>query len=209
MRKLITNSIILSLLLLLPIGIFAYSGPDDPEAVKAAVSALKRLGPGHGAVGISGTSIGIVGLKGVSYSGAVTELNKDLAELGAEKRGTEIKVSLSGDVLFDFDRWDVKKEAESVLKKLVKGIRELGWKHIIIEGHTDSKGSEAYNLRLSEKRAEAVKEWFVTKGGLGNIQFETKGYGESRPVAPNTKPDGSDNPDGRAKNRRVEIRIKK
>ncbi len=93
------------------------------------------------------------------------------------------------------------------MKKLAKGIRELGWKHIIIEGHTDSIGTEEYNLRLSQKRANAVKEWFINKAGLKDLIYETIGYGESKPVAPNQNPDGSDNPEGRAKNRRVEIRI--
>lgn len=196
-------------LILVPLTGYAYSGPDDPEAIRAARDALKRLGSGRGAMGISGTSLNIVGLEGVAYSGSATVLNRDLADLGAEKRGEEIKVSLSGDVLFDFDRWVIKKDAEEVLEKLTKGIKDLGWRHVIIEGHTDSKGSESYNLKLSKKRAFAVKNWFVTKGKLTGVEYEVIGYGESRPVAPNTKPDGSDNPEGRAKNRRVEIRIKK
>ncbi len=191
----------------LPLSASAYSGPEDPEAVQAAEAALKRLGPGRGAVRISGSSIGIIGIKAIGYSSSVVELNKELAELGAERVGTEVKVSLSGDVLFDFDRWEIKKEAEEILRRLARGIRELGWRHVLIEGHTDSKGPEAYNLRLSERRAEAVKQWFIEEGGLADLEFETKGYGESRPVAPNKNPDGSDNPEGRAKNRRVEIRI--
>ncbi len=190
-----------------PLSASAYSGPDDPEAVRAAEASLKRLGPERGAINISGSSIGIIGIRAVGYGGSVVEINRNLAELGAEKVGTEVKVSLSGDVLFDFDRWEIKKEAEETLKKLARGIKELGWKHVLIEGHTDSKGSEAYNLRLSQKRAEAVRRWFIRKGGLADLEFETKGYGESMPVAPNENPDGSDNPQGRAKNRRVEIRI--
>jgi outer membrane protein OmpA-like peptidoglycan-associated protein len=54
-----------------------------------------------------------------------------------------------------------------------------------------------------------VKSWFIEKEGLGKMSFATKGYGASRPVAPNKKPDGSDDPDGRQKNRRVEIVISK
>ncbi|MBW1660432.1 MAG: OmpA family protein, partial [Deltaproteobacteria bacterium] len=75
------------------------------------------------------------------------------------------------------------------------------------EGHTDSKGSEEYNLALSQRRADSVKVWLIEEGGLKGITIITKGYGESKPVAPNTKPDGSDNPEGRAKNRRVEIYV--
>lgn len=208
MRGLLFYLIMICLILFPLIG-HAYSGPDDPDAIRAARDALKRLGADNGAVSIDGTSLDIVGLKGVSYTGATTVLNKELADLGAEKRDEEIKVSLSGDVLFDFDRWDIKKEAEKVLEKLAKGIRDLGWRHIIIEGHTDSKGSESYNLKLSMKRASSVRDWFVKKGKLTGVEYEVVGYGELRPVAPNTKPDGTDNPEGRAKNRRVEIRIKR
>ncbi len=79
----------------------------------------------------------------------------------------------------------------------------------MISGHTDSKGSEEYNQKLSEKRAESVKKWLIENAGVNPKIIEISGYGESRPVAPNTNPDGSDNPEGRQKNRRVEIVIKK
>jgi outer membrane protein OmpA-like peptidoglycan-associated protein len=70
-------------------------------------------------------------------------------------------------------------------------------------------GSDFYNQRLSDQRAEAVRKWLVSKEGLKGVKFATKGYGVKNPVAPNTRPDGSDNPDGRQKNRRVEITVKK
>ena len=78
---------------------------------------------------------------------------------------------------------------------------------ILITGHTDSKGSDAYNQRLSLARAQAVKNWFEAKGLQQNYQLE--GLGATRPIAPNTHPDGSDNPEGRAQNRRVEIIVNK
>jgi len=62
---------------------------------------------------------------------------------------------------------------------------------------------------LSDRRAAAVKTWLATTGGLAKTTFSTKGFGAKQPVAPNTKPDGSDDPDGRQKNRRVEIIIAK
>ena len=67
----------------------------------------------------------------------------------------------------------------------------------------------SYNQRLSERRAASVKNWLIAKDGLTSIHFETEGFGARNPVAPNTKPDGSDNPDGRQKNRRVEIIVEK
>jgi flagellar motor protein MotB len=78
-----------------------------------------------------------------------------------------------------------------------------------IEGHTDSKGSDAYNQRLSGQRANAVRDWLVEKEGLKQVKFVTRGFGEVKPVVPNTKLDGSDDPEGRQKNRRVEIIVGK
>jgi len=190
-----------------------YTGPNDPAAVKAAKEAVKRLEPDHGAIPIHGSSVGIVGLqsaqikrqKNTGIKGLSVEVNKILTDLGAKKVGEKIQVSLSGDVLFDFDKWDIKLEAEKILYKLVKAIKGLNVKEILIEGYTDSKGSDKYNLALSQRRAEAVKTWLVKKGGLEDAKIVTKGRGKANPVAPNTNPDGSDNPKGRAKNRRVEI----
>lgn len=79
---------------------------------------------------------------------------------------------------------------------------------VMIEGHTDSKGTEPYNQKLSERRAQAVFNYFVDKG-ISSSRMQTIGYGETRPIASNTKPNGSDNPEGRALNRRVELRVMK
>jgi len=76
---------------------------------------------------------------------------------------------------------------------------------VTIEGHTDSIGSDSYNQRLSERRAQAVKAYLVSKG-VAASRLETVGKGEQEPVAPNTK-DGKDNPQGRAMNRRAELKI--
>ena len=77
-----------------------------------------------------------------------------------------------------------------------------------IEGHTDAKGAKAYNHALSLKRASSVEAW-LKKNGLKGVTFETRGYGDTQPVAPNAKPDGTDDPAGRARNRRVEIVMRK
>jgi outer membrane protein OmpA-like peptidoglycan-associated protein len=79
---------------------------------------------------------------------------------------------------------------------------------VTIEGHTDGKGSDAYNQPLSEKRAQAVREWLVKNGGATATKITTKGWGKSKPIVPNTLPNGSDDPDGRKKNRRVEITVR-
>lgn len=184
-----------------------YQGPDDERAIEAAQNTMNRLGPERGGISFSGKVIDIIGIRPISISGRSIEISQALKDLGARQIGTEIQISLSGDILFDFDKWDIKKRAETTLLKLAKAIEKLRKKKVIIEGYTDSKGSENYNLKLSQKRAESVKGWFISKGGLSEIEFKTKGFGESKPVAPNTKADGSDNPEGRTRNRRVEIRI--
>ena len=73
--------------------------------------------------------------------------------------------------------------------------------------HTDGKGTHAYNMTLSDNRAGAVKKWLVENAGINASRITTKGWGETKPVAPNKKPDGSDDPDGRQKNSRVELTL--
>ncbi|HUF44092.1 MAG TPA: OmpA family protein, partial [Aestuariivirgaceae bacterium] len=80
---------------------------------------------------------------------------------------------------------------------------------VTIAGYTDAKGSDSYNLKLSERRAASVKDWLVANASIRGGNLSTVGYGEANPVAPNSYLDGSDNPDGRQKNRRVEIAVRK
>src|SRR2546421_430108 len=77
-------------------------------------------------------------------------------------------------------------------------------RQVSIEGHTDSKGSEEYNQRLSERRAEAVAS-ALDREGVSQSRTHARGFGKKYPIAPNQNSDGSDNPPGRAKNRRVEV----
>jgi outer membrane protein OmpA-like peptidoglycan-associated protein len=132
-----------------------------------------------------------------------------LTDLGATTTDTEIRIAMSADVLFDFDKADVKKEATPSLEKVVTVLKSYPRSEVTIEGHTDAKGLEPYNQKLSERRATSVRQWLVVKGGLGSMHFLTSGYGAKKPVAPNLRPDGSDNPEGRQKNRRVEIVVRK
>ena len=76
-----------------------------------------------------------------------------------------------------------------------------------VEGHTDWIGSDACILRLSTRRAGSVRNWLVREAGVPRPAVSTAGYGESRPVAPNSTPDGRDDPDGRQRNRRVELLV--
>jgi outer membrane protein OmpA-like peptidoglycan-associated protein len=122
---------------------------------------------------------------------------------------TEVRVDMAADVLFDFDKSDLLPKADETLKKAADFIRERAKGGAVrIEGHTDAKGNDAYNQKLSERRAASVKNWFIAHG-LNDMKFSTEGFGAKKPVAPNTKPDGADDPDGRQKNRRVELVIRK
>jgi len=185
-----------------------YPGPDDPKTVVAAEDSFKNLGKDRGAIIINYKTLDIIGLEGIISSRSIN-VDDALKDLNAQVVGTEIQISLSGDVLFDFDKWEIKPEAETSLKKIACIIKELHKGYISIAGYTDSKGAAVYNLKLSQKRADSVKRWFIENSVIEQSNIVTKGYGEAKPVAPNTKPDGSDNPEGRDKNRRVEIKITK
>ena len=110
------------------------------------------------------------------------------------------KITFAADVLFDFDKSVVKPEGKSKLDDLAGKMRGINLEVVIAIGHADSIGSDAYNQKLSVRRAESVKAYLVSKGIEAN-RIYTEGKGEKQPVADNkTK-------DGRAKNRRVEIEV--
>ncbi len=110
-------------------------------------------------------------------------------------------------VRYQYDRSEIEEGSKLPLDTTVLKLM-IDNPEIIVEimAHTDSKGSDAYNLKLSQKRAESVVKYLVSKG-IDPKRLRAAGYGESMPVAPNTNPDGSDNPDGRAKNRRTDFKI--
>jgi outer membrane protein OmpA-like peptidoglycan-associated protein len=139
----------------------------------------------------------------------VDDLGGKVQDLQVKETGQEIRIELAADVLFDFDKADLRPAAQKTLHQAAGIIQVKAKGAVRIEGHTDSKGNDAYNQKLSERRAASVKAWFIDKEGLGNVQFTSQGFGAKKPVASNTKPDGSDDPDGRQKNRRVEIVLKK
>jgi hypothetical protein len=112
------------------------------------------------------------------------------------------------DVLFAFDKADLRSDARKVLREVADSIRKrYPDGPIQVDGHTDGKGSPTYNQGLSERRANAVAQWLSENGGIEKSRMTVRGYGETQPVAANTKPDGSDNPAGREKNRRVVVGV--
>lgn len=152
--------------------------------------------------------------KAISSSLAPREIASDLpvstreslSALGAKQQGDQIFITLPGDVLFDFDKADIREDAEPVLIRLAELLLSMPDAPVKIIGHTDAKGDDAYNDELSERRAASVFNWLVGLG-LQPEQMTHEGRGESDPVAPNQQPDGSDDPEGRQQNRRVDFVI--
>ncbi len=170
--------------------------PDDPIPPGAQGKALP----------ISGKVTEVTGLAS-GVAGKTEALNAALRDLGANSTDTQIRIELSSDVLFDFDKADLRPQAIPSLEKVATVLRSYPKSSGSIEGHTDSKGTNPYNQKLSEQRAESVKNW-LTSHGVSN-PLSTRGWGATKPVAPNTRPGGGDNPEGRQKNRRVEIVVNK
>src|SRR6266566_2909425 len=130
-------------------------------------------------------------------------------QLANQQSGRSLSMNLSGDVLFDYDKAALKPAAEEALKKVAVVLSQFPDSMVTVEGYTDSKGGKSVNMQLSQARAAAVKEWLVRNGNVAAASITAKGYGEDNPIAPNTNADGSDNPAGRALNRRVSIIVEK
>jgi flagellar motor protein MotB len=172
--------------------------PDSPAMHRRAVEAL----PGAKPLAISGHELEIVAVV-LEIKGVALGVEGLLRDLNAEVRGREVRIAMSADVLFDFDKADLRKEAAPELEKLATVLKEYPTATARIEGHTDGKGEAAYNQALSERRAESVRKWLEKEGV--KTKMSSKGWGKTKPIAPNMKPDGKDDPEARQKNRRVEI----
>lgn len=189
------------------------------EEPKSSDLVYRSLDLQYAAVGLIIDASG-VGAKSAGTAGASSALKSEAVDLKAasaqikaagadiEETDSEIKISLQGEILFDFDKSNLRPAAESTLAQVARLIRSHPKAEVLIEGFTDSKGSERYNTKLSERRAASVKSWFA-QHGVAAKSIRTRGWGAARPVAPNQHPDGTDDPEGRQKNRRVEITIKK
>jgi len=180
--------------------------PIPADAQTKAIAALAKLGPKRGALPLRAKMLPIVGVVSGLKSDMV-QMKKNLRDLRARVSDSEILIALSGDVLFDFDKWAIRKDAIPMLQKVLSVIIGSKSQQITISGHSDSIGSEEYNQKLSLKRAEAVRDWLMKESKLSANSFTVAGLGETKPIAPNSRPDGSDDPEGRQRNRRVEFSI--
>jgi OOP family OmpA-OmpF porin len=120
------------------------------------------------------------------------------------RTGAVARVTLNADVLFDFDRSDLNPSATGRLDETAAAL-PASTGPIYVDGYTDAKGNAGYNQPLSERRARAVAEALGRAQPAVANRVTPRGHGAADPVAPNTNPNGSDNPSGRAKNRRVTV----
>lgn len=115
-------------------------------------------------------------------------------------------VELTETVHFEFDEYEILDEYAAVLDRFADLLRQRPGVPVVVEGHTDSIGTEEYNQELSKRRALAVRDYLVEQN-IQTDRLKTEGYSFLRPVAPNVTEDGQDNPEGRALNRRVELHL--
>lgn len=174
---------------------------DDASMPKSRLAAAAPGGSLSGAPGSSGFAL----------SNMSSQMREETVGLLSELKARQhddgsILVALPGDVLFDFDRSDIRADAQPVLDQLVKVLINYPSPRVEISGHTDSMGSDEYNRSLSEQRAVSVSA-YLSSHGVDEDSLVSLGKGESEPVAPNETPDGRDDPDGRQANRRVEFVI--
>jgi outer membrane protein OmpA-like peptidoglycan-associated protein len=144
--------------------------------------------------------------KGPWQKPGAIQVPKGIQAIKTRKADCTQWLTVGSDALFEFNRSTLSPDATKTLSALGPLITKAGKHPVRIDGYTDSIGSVEYNLDLSERRARTVRDWLAAHRYVP-VATPIQGFGKSNPVAPNTKPDGSDNPQGRAKNRRVEIEI--
>lgn len=119
----------------------------------------------------------------------------------APSKVTQKKITLQADTLFDFDKSTLKSEGVATLNKLASDIKKMKLEVVIIVGYTDSVGTDAYNIALGQRRANAVKSFLTNAGGVEATRVYTESKGKADPVASNATAEG------RAKNRRAVIEV--
>ncbi|HJQ36070.1 MAG TPA: OmpA family protein [Thermoanaerobaculia bacterium] len=190
------------------------SSPNDNKKTKRGATIGAVAGAIAGAVignqsGNNRTGAVVGAAAGAAIGGAIgRRMDKQAEELkqieGVEVEhveGTgEIDVRLTSDILFDLNSAALRGESRTTLNGLANNFAQYPDNRIVVEGHTDSSGTDAYNQRLSEQRASSVADYLIDRG-VPNNNVIVYGYGEMRPKASN------DTPEGRQLNRRVEIHI--
>jgi len=192
------------------------TNPDGTtEYKRTAIGALAgaAVGAGGGALiagrGHRGTGALIGGVVGAAGGGAVgnymdrqaAEMKRKLPEAAVAREGDKLYVALPSGILLDVDKTEIRPAARESIKKAAEVLVKYPDTYITVEGHTDSSGTTEHNQKLSERRADAVRD-MLTRDGVPASRIGIKGYGESDPVADNSTPEG------RQSNRRVQLEIR-
>lgn len=192
------------------------TNPDGTtEYKRTAIGALAgaAVGAGSGALiagkGHRGTGALIGGVVGAAGGGAIgnymdrqaAEMKRKLPEAAIAREGDKLYVALPSGILFDVDKKEIKPTARDSIAQAAEVLVKYPDTYITVEGHTDSTGTSEYNQKLSESRADAVRDMLM-RDGVPASRLSSKGYGESAPIADNSTPDG------RQLNRRVQLEIR-
>ena len=177
-------------------GVSITNNGDGSGSYSDGTISITNLGDGSAIV--NGSTISA---KPVPKAGKVGTFPSIDAAKPVQSCGTVI--TLEDSVLFDFGSSELRGQASTTLTNLATVIKDSKAPKVQVQGHTDSVSDDAFNQKLSERRAQAVSNALKSDGVAADL--EAVGYGETKPVAPNENPDGSDNPAGRRLNRRVEV----
>ncbi|MCE7054891.1 OmpA family protein [Algoriphagus sp. AGSA1] len=160
-------------------------------------------GKGNTAVGVLiGSAIGgsAGAIIGHQMDKAADELQRDLKGAKVERVGEGIKITFDSGLMFPVDKSELSDVSKQNLTELAETLKKYEETNILVEGHTDSSGSDDYNMELSRKRAYSVED-FLTANGIAKNRMEISAYGEMQPIATN------ETAEGRQQNRRVEVAI--
>jgi len=205
-KKIIALCLILSLVLM-GMGCAEWTRTQKGAAIGAGAGAVAG-----GLIGRSAGSTAVGVLLGAAIGGAAgafignymdkqaAEIERDIAGARVERVGEGIKITFSSGIMFDVDRAVLKDQYRGELSELAAILNKYEDTNILLEGHTDSTGTEEYNLELSKKRSQSVANYLATQK-VNPTRFTIMGYGESQPIASN------DTSEGRSQNRRVEVAI--
>ena len=205
-KKIIALCLILSLVLM-GMGCAEWSRMQKGAAIGAGAGGVAGGIIGHAA---GSTAVGV--LLGAVIGGAAgayignymdkqaAEIERDIAGARVERVGEGIKITFSSGIMFDIDRAVLKDQYKGELTELAGILNKYEDTAVLLEGHTDSTGTDEYNLDLSKKRSQSVANYLATQK-VNPARFTIMGYGESQPIVSN------ETSEGRAQNRRVEVAI--
>ncbi len=214
----IRNSVKISGMALAAVLLFSSGCATNPDGTteykRTAIGALSgaAVGAGAGALiagrGHRGTGALIGGTIGALGGGAVgnymdrqaAEMKRRLPEAAIAREGDKLYVALPSGILFDVDKTEIKPTAKDSIARAAEVLVKYPDTYITVEGHTDSSGTTEYNQKLSERRADVVRDMLL-RNGVPASRVSIRGYGESDPVADNSTPEG------RQSNRRVQLEI--